>query len=115
MEGLIRRVVPCRVDAQAGRSISQNDRGNAQSCNGKGRAGRAGNPAVRIDPDHRPLHAARHAGHALAQHQRHLLFKGHGPDHVADRRHPKTGRRVIRDGGRRHLQGSGQRQGRCGT
>ena len=115
MEGLIRRVVPCRVDAQAGRSISQNDRGNAQSCNGKGRAGRTGNPAVHINANNRPLHAPRHAGHALTQHQRHFLFKGHGLDHVPDRRDTETGRRIIRSGRRRHLQGSGQRQGRCGT
>ena len=115
MEGLMRRVVPRRVDAQTGRPVSQNDRGNAQSRNGKGRAGRTGNPAVRVDPDDRPLHAPRHAGHALAQHQRHFLFEGHGLDHVEDRRDTQTGRRVIRDGGRRHLQGSGQRQGRCGT
>ena len=115
VEGLIRRVVPRRVDAQTGRPIGQNDRGNAQSCNGKGRAGRTGNPAVRIHPDDRPLHAPRHAGHALTQHQRHLLFKGHGLDHVADRGDAQTGRSVIRSGGRRHLQGSGQRQGRCGT
>ena len=115
MEGLIRRVVPRRVDAQTGRSVGHNDRGNAQSCNGKGRAGRTGNPAVRVDPDHRPLHAPRHASHALPQHQRHFLFEGHGLDHFPDRRDAQTGGRVIRDGGRRHLQGSGHRQGRCGA
>ena len=115
MEGLIRRVVPRRVDAQTGRPVGHDDRGNAQSRNGKGRAGRTGNPAVRIHSDDRPLHAPRHAGHALAQHQRHFLFEGHGLDHVADRRDAQTGRRVIRSGGRRHLQGSGQHQGRCGT
>ena len=115
VEGLIRRVVPRRVDAQTGRPIGQNDRGNAQSCNGKGRAGRTGNPAVHINANNRPLHAPRHAGHALTQHQRHFLFEGHGLDHVADRRDAQTGRSVIRSGGRRHLQGSGQHQGRCGT
>ena len=114
VEGLIRRVVPRRLDAQTGRPIGQNDRGNAQSCNGKGRAGCTGNPAVHINANNRPLHAPRHAGHALTQHQRHFLFEGHGLDHVANRRDAQPGRRVIRNGGRRHLQGSGQRQSRCG-
>ena len=70
-----------RVDTQAGRTVSEDDGRDAEALEGAGGAGGAGHDGLGGADDGA---LAIIAGHAGADDERSLLFKGHGSDNLVD-------------------------------